>query len=141
MWNTDFPANRADVDDPPGFFRTHRRQHSEDRIERTPEMCLHRELEILMRHHFQRTDLNDARVVHEHVYRAEASIDGRDHSLHVLLVGDIAGNDHDFGAEFFKIETRLIELLFVARAKHESGAFARELASHHEAESSRAAGD
>ena len=64
--------------------------------------------------------MNDARVVDEHIDRAEAIVDGGDHRVHVLLVSDVTGNSHHFTAKLFEVESGLIEFLFVACGEHEN---------------------
>src|ERR1044072_375504 len=138
MRNADFTADRADVDDASCFFLTHRRQHGHDRVEWSPEVRLHCELEIFVRHHFQGSDLNDACVVDEHIDASEARVDIRHHRHHVVPVRHVATRSYHFSTKLFEIESRLFELLFVACAEYETRPFARELARHHEAEASRA---
>ena len=119
MRNADFAANGTNIDDSSTFSLTHRWQDCHDRVERTPEVCLHCEVEIFSRHHFHRTNLDHAGVVDEHINCAKAIVHRGNHGINLLPVSDIAANNHHFRTAVFEIEPRPVELQFIARAKNE----------------------
>jgi hypothetical protein len=65
--DADLAADGGDVDDAAVAPLAHRRQHGERHVKRPPEMRLHGRFVIFERHHLHRPDLNDARVVDQHV--------------------------------------------------------------------------
>src|ERR1043166_7160873 len=88
--HADLAADGRDVDDAPVAARAHLREHAEGRVERPPEVYGHRVLEVFERHLLKRPDLDDARVVDEHVHAAEMPRHHLDQLPDLRAVGHVA---------------------------------------------------
>src|SRR5436309_2743847 len=141
MRDADLAADRGDVDDPAAALTLHRRDGRAHRVQRPPEMDVHRVLEISDVHVLERPHLNDAGVVDQDIDRAGA----RDDLLHELLglvaVTDVARYDVDVDAARDEVLARALELGAVARGNRHPGALTPELAGDQQSESARSARD
>ena len=92
-------ADRRDVDDPAGTPPPHLRQDRQRRVERPPEVGLHRVLVILQGRDVERPDLDDPRVVDQDVDAIEAIEHQANHPLDLAPVRHIAGDGDHLGTE------------------------------------------
>jgi hypothetical protein len=74
---------------------THLRQHREDREERTSEMGVHRILVLRQLHVLERTNLDHAGVVDQHVDGAVAADRMRDSALDIVARADVGRCDQN----------------------------------------------
>ena len=98
MRHADPPANRRHVDDSSPAILPHRRNGCEHGVQRAPEMHRHRLFEILHLHVLERTNLDDAGVVDEHIDAAGALDHFLNEPFRVVANADVAHRDLHVGA-------------------------------------------
>ena len=101
----------------------------------------HRLLEVFERHLFERPDLDDARVVDEHVHAAEMARHHLDEFPDLRAVGHVAREGEGARPAPFEVTSRALKLRRVARADGDVRALFGELAREHKPQSARAARD
>ena len=134
-------ADRCHVDDPSRAAGAHRGQHGQGRVQRAPEVGVHRAMEVLQAHLPRGSDRDGARAVHQRVDRSQPVGGGSHQPLHRDRVGHVARDGRDRPAPLRQIPARPVERFLVARAHGHPSALGHQLARDQEAEPAGAAGD
>ena len=141
MRNGDLAADRRDVHDATAPSRTHLVRHGERRVERSPEVRRHRARVVIDLHVLDGTDLDDARVIDEHVDRSDFRFHAEQERGELFAVRDIARCREDESAARREVVFGASKLVGIARADRNSCPSIDELTREYETEPSRPARD
>ena len=99
MRDAHLPAEGGDIDDAALSKPTHMGKNSQRSVNRAPEDDVHSRIEIFQRHGVDRTDPDDACIIHQDLDPAVMLQHFANHSIHLRAIGDVAGNSEDSRTE------------------------------------------
>src|SRR5207302_1008247 len=95
MWDTDFPADRRNIDHSAIMTLSHRRENGESGAQRSPEVDVQRLPVVIDIHRVHRTDIDGSGIVNQHIDLAQLLADLVKSTLDLLALGHVTGDGYD----------------------------------------------
>jgi hypothetical protein len=110
-------------------------------VERSPEVDVHGLLKVAVGHMLERTHLNNAGVIDQHVNPPEMLQHDVDRGSHVRGFGDVAHDRQNFSFARIQRHRRPLKFVFAPGKNRDARAFRAKPAGQQQPESARAAGN